>query len=377
MKTEEFEKIRPYHDHEVNAAILRMIQHPHFHAALNYLFLEEEQLDIIAELKKVDSSIGFQKALMYKAILRILKKSSAGLQLKNEQKLKDFGPSVFIANHRDILLDSAILQLTLVDLGLETSEITFGSNLMINDFIIDFGKSNRMYTVFREGSAREMLENSKRLSAYIHHTIQEKKRSSWIAQRKGRTKNGLDKTDSTVLKMLTSYDRKNPIEALKAIHIVPVVISYEYEPCDLLKIREKYLSRENAYEKQAGEDFKSVLHGITQDKGQIHLAIGEPVNQFLEANKNQLDDSNVHQKVAEFIDSEVYSKYQLYPNNYWAFDQLMHTKEHQDQYSSNTETIMNSRIEQLYDLMGSSDKELKKMFLELYANPLIQKQKYQ
>lgn len=376
MDYKEFDKIRPYHDHEVNDAIRRMLKHPHLHAALEYLFLEEEQLDIIAQLKKVESSLDFQKVLMYPAIKRILKKTSGGLSLSNEDSLKNMGSVVFVANHRDILLDSALLQMVLVDLGMETSEITFGSNLMINDFIIDFGKTNRMYTVFRDGSAREMLENSKRLSAYIHHTIQNKKRSSWIAQRKGRTKNGLDQTDTTVLKMLTTFDKKNPIEAYKAINIVPVIISYEYEPCDLLKIRERYFSKHQSYKKEAGEDLKSVLNGITQDKGHIHLAIGKPVNQYLESEKEQIDDSNVHQKVAEYIDSEVYKKYQLYSNNYWALDQLNQTSEYQEQYSEKTGVIMNLRLEKLYQLMDHRDEELKHMFLEMYANPLVQKLKY-
>lgn len=376
MDYKEFDKIRPYHDHEVNAAILRMMKHPHFHAALDYLFMEDEQLDIIAQLKKVETSLDFQKVIMYRAIKRILKKTSGGLSLSNELSLKKVGSAVFVANHRDILLDSAILQMVLVDLGMETSEITFGSNLMINEFIIDFGKTNRMYTVFRDGSAREMHENSKRLSAYIHHTILDKKRSSWIAQRKGRTKNGLDQTDTTVLKMLTTFDRKNPLEAIKAINIVPVIISYEYEPCDLLKIREQYLSKHQAYKKEVGEDLKSVLNGITQDKGQIHLAIGEPVRQFLESEKEYIDDTNVHQKVAEYIDGEVYKKYQLYPNNYWALDQLNQASEHKAQYSEKTGVIMNIRLEKLYQLMDSRDDELKTMFLEMYANPLIQKLKY-
>lgn len=375
MNTKEFDKIRPYHDEEVNAAILRMINHAHFHAALQYLFSEKERNDIISKLRNVDNSLDFQKVLMHRVINRIIEKSSSGLSLSNAENLKTYGPTVFVANHRDILLDSAILQVVLVDLGLETSEITFGSNLMINDFIIDFGKTNRMYTVYRDGSAREMLENSKRLSAYIHHTIRQKKRSSWIAQRKGRTKNGLDKTDTTVLKMLTTFDRKNPVAAFKSINIVPIVMSYEYEPCDLLKIREQYLSRENKYVKQAGEDLKSVLNGITQEKGKIHLSVGEAVNKFIDRNMAQLNNANIHQKVAEFIDSEVYGKYQLYPNNYWAFDQLNQSSDYSGNYSGETENTMLERLEQLYQIVGTQNDKLKQMFLEMYANPIIQKQK--
>lgn len=375
METKEFDKIRPYYDTEVKAAIIRMKEHPHFHSALNYLFSEEEKQKIIEELKDVNTSLGFQKVLMYKAIRKIVEKSSNGISLFNKSRLIEAGPAVFVANHRDILLDSAILQMVLVDLELETSEITFGSNLMINDFIIDFGKTNRMYTVFREGSAREMLENSKRLSAYINYTINHKKRSSWIAQRKGRTKNGLDKTDTTVLKMLTNFMRKDPINAFKAINIIPIIISYEIEPCDLLKIRERYLSSKQNYVKQAGEDLQSVLHGITQPKGNIHLVVGRPVNQFLEENKHTINNLNVHQKVAEYIDKEVYTNYKIYPNSYWAYDKLYGASEHKDHYSAATETFMQERLQELYEIMSLKNDELRNMFLEMYANPLIQKKK--
>jgi hypothetical protein len=311
---------------------------------------------------------------MYKAIKRIVQNTSDGLSFSNEQALTRNGPSVFVANHRDILLDSAILQMLLVDLGLETSEITFGSNLMINDFIIDFGKTNRMYTVFRSGSAREMHENSKRLSNYVHYTITEKKQSSWIAQRKGRTKNGWDQTDPTVLKMLTTFNRKNPFDAFLELNIVPVIISYEYEPCDLLKIRELYLSKEAQYVKQEGEDFQSVLHGITNPKGKIHLAIGDPVGPYLKQHKKEFHNNNIHQKVAEFIDSEIAHHYQLYPNNYWAYDRLHQSTGLAEKYDAQTQEIMLERLEQLYELMGTKNDELQRMFLELYANPYIQKQ---
>ncbi|NPD46228.1 MULTISPECIES: hypothetical protein [unclassified Lentimicrobium] len=368
-----YSDIRPYNNDEVPNAVLRMTKHPHFQMALDYLFTKEEQPIIFNELASVSTNFEFQKLFMYRAIKRILEKSSDGLSTENVESLVNNGPSVFVANHRDILLDSAILQVVMVDNGLETSEITFGSNLMVNDFIIDFGKTNRMFTVFREGSPREMLENSKRLSAYMHNTITEKKISAWIAQRKGRTKDGLDKTDSTVLKMLTTYDRKNPLEAFKQINILPVITSYEWEPCDLMKLRELYLSKVGKYEKQSGEDLNSVLHGIIQPKGRIHMAFGTSVNEFLEQNQEGLDKHNIHTEVARFIDSQVYKYYKIFPNQYWAFDQLNNTQENSEHYDSDIEQQMLERLEELYKMVGCRDEELKKMFFQLYANPLKQK----
>lgn len=376
MTIDAFEDIRPYDNNEVQPAIQRMMVHEHFHAACDYLFNREEKSIILKDLEGVQTNFEFQRAFMHKVISRIIENSSDGLTLTNTKILIENGPSVFMSNHRDILLDSAILQVVLVDSGLETSEITFGNNLMVNDLIIDFGKTNRMFTVYREGSPRAMLENSKRLSAYIHQTITQKKISSWIAQRKGRTKDGNDKTDSTVLKMLTTYDRKNPIQALRKINILPIIISYEWEPCDLLKIRESYLSRHGEYKKKEGEDLRSVLNGITNHKGKINMAFGKPVNEFLFEREKELDKYNVHRKVADFIDGQIYRNYQLYPNNYWAYDQIYNSSTFAHKYNISVEEKMLIRLEKLYQLMKTKNTELQQMFLELYAHPVKNKLPY-
>lgn len=373
MTEDYFKDIRPYTSSEVPPAIERMIAFPEFQLALDYLFPKDQHQSIYLGLKQVQSNFEFQKFFMHKVINRIMELSSDGLSLQGTENLINNGPSVLLSNHRDILLDSAILQVVLVDLGMETSEITFGSNLMINDLIIDFGKINRMFTVFREGSPREMLENSKRLSAYIHHTIQEKKLSSWIAQRKGRTKDGLDLTDTGVLKMLTTFDRKNPIEAYLAINILPVIVSYEWEPCDLLKVRELFLTDKQSYVKKPGEDLNSVLKGITQAKGKIHLAFGKPVNAFIHENMDNLTVQNIHQQVAKFIDEQVYGNYKIYPNNYLAYDMLFDGSKYSSEYTEETKDMMDQKLSELYKMMGDHSEELTKRFLMLYANPLIQK----
>ena len=368
-----FADIQPYFPHEVPPAIERMVAVPEFQKVLDYFYEKTEHQGIYDGLKKVKTGFEFQKFFMHRLINRILELSSDGLGLKNEVILKNNGPSVLISNHRDILLDSAILQVVLVDLGLETSEITFGSNLMFNEFIIDFGKVNRMFTVYREGNSRELLEKSKELSAYIHHTITDKKVSSWIAQRKGRTKDGLDKTDTGVLKMLTMYNRKNPIEAFLEINLLPVTVSYEWEPCDLSKVRELFLSEKQKYTKQADEDFYSVINGIINYKGKVSMAFGKPVNEFINENKERLNKQNIHQEVAAFIDQQVIENYQLYPNNYWAYDSLNNSNKYSDKYDEETQTKMTKKLNELYEFIGEKSDEIKNRFLRLYANPLIQK----
>jgi hypothetical protein len=373
MSHNTFDNIRPYFDHEVPAAIARMLNNPQFQMAMDYLFPSDNHAEIIDRLMEVDTSYDFQKYFMHRAINRILELSSKGLSLNSVQLLKDNGPSVLLSNHRDILLDSAILQVVLVDLGIETSEITFGDNLMINDFIIDFGKVNRMFTVYRGGSPREILKNSQHLSAYIHYTLKEKKRSAWIAQRKGRTKNGLDKTDVGVLKMLTVFDRKNPIDAFLETNILPIAISYEWEPCDFFKLREVYLSQKQTYVKQAGEDLQSVLEGINQQKGRIHLAVGKPVNKFVREHSADIHTQNIHQQVAAYIDRQVAENYRLYPNNYVAYDLLRAVDSNSEMYTEEDKQAMEIRLGKLYEFMGAKSDEIKNLYLQMYANPLIQR----
>jgi hypothetical protein len=257
---------------------------------------------------------------------------------------------------------------------METSEITFGSNLMFNDFIIDFGKVNRMFTVFREGNPREMLAHSRHLSDYMHHTIQDKKVSAWIAQRKGRTKDGLDKTDTAVLKMLSMFDRKNPVEAFLSLNILPIAVSYEWEPCDFTKIRELYISKDREFIKKPGEDFNSVIHGIIKPKGKINLAFGIPVNEFINKNRQSLNKHNIHQEVADYIDAQIYENYKLYPTNYYAYDSLNNTRKYAHKYHQETEKRMTQHLEDLYEFMDETSEEIKRLYLSLYAGPLVQKE---
>ena len=371
---DKFADIRPYHPAEVPPAVDRMVKNPQFQIAMDYLFDKHEGQQIYKALTKVKTGFEFQKVFMYKAINRVLKLSSDGLSLTNVSRLKNNGPSVLLSNHRDILLDSAMLQVALVDQSMETSEITFGSNLMFSDFIIDFGKVNRMFTVFREGNPREMLAHSKHLSDYMYHTIQDKKVSAWIAQRKGRTKNGLDKTDTAVLKMLSMFDRKNPVEAFLSLNILPIAVSYEWEPCDFLKIRELYISQDQKFIKKPGEDFTSVIHGIIKPKGKINLVFGIPVNEFINKNRQSLNKHNIHQEIAAYIDAQIYENYKLYPTNYYAYDSLNNTKKYADKYHQETEKQMTQHLEDLYEFMDETSEEIKRLYLSLYAGPVVQKE---
>ena len=205
----DFEDIRPYHQSEFAEAWKRITTEPTFFAALKYLFPEEENKKIVAELNQINSTKEFQLRVMHHAIRNIIKQSSVGLTCSGFENIDAQKSYLYISNHRDIFLDSGILQILLVEHEHDTTEITFGSNLMINQFITDVGKANKMFTVYRGGTRRELYENSLRLSNYIRHTITEKKQSAWIAQRNGRTKNGADETQVGLLKMLASSGTTN------------------------------------------------------------------------------------------------------------------------------------------------------------------------
>jgi len=201
FSVEDFEDIRPYFDHEINPALRRIISNPLFDKITEFLFPGKDHKEIKDMLAGTYTAHDFQLHFMHPLVNSILKKTSDGLSTDGFEQLTPGIPYLFVGNHRDIVLDSAILQVLLFDYGHKTSEISFGSNLMINQFVIDFGKVNRMYRVDRAGNKAELLNISQKLSAYIRHTITNKRASVWIAQRPGRTKNGYDKTEAGLLKM--------------------------------------------------------------------------------------------------------------------------------------------------------------------------------
>lgn len=369
-----FDDIRPYYDHETNGMLREMIKDPLFMKLVNYFWPSMTIVDVEEKVKKVNSAVDFQREFMDDAIREIVKRTSTGLTFSGFENINPNQKYLFISNHRDILLDSAILQVLLFQHGHNTSEITFGNNLMEQGFITHFGKINRMFTVQREGTARELYDISKKLSAYIRHTILNKKVSVWIAQRNGRAKDGNDLTQTGLLKMLNISGKKTFAENFKELNVVPLTISYEYEPCDLLKVQELYLSSlHTKYKKAPGEDLNSILTGITQQKGRIHLAVGTPiVNELEDISKFENENEKIKQ-LTSLIDSQIYNDYKIWNVNYIANDLLENSTEN-SQYYTNEEknnfiNYINSNIKKI-----TGEKEvLFNLFLKMYAAPLKNK----
>ena len=369
---EEFEDIRPYNDNEINQALRRIISDPSFDAILEFFFPDEDKNKIRESLAGTFTAHDFQLNFMYPLVYSIVRKTSKGLTSDGFEQLTPGTPYLFVANHRDIVLDSAILQVLLLDNNHNTSEITFGSNLMINQFVIDLGKVNRMFKVVRGYNKAELIRNSQILSAYIRHTITVKENLVWIAQRPGRTKDGNDKTEAGLLKMLNMSSQRDFKESFRELNIVPLVISYEYEPCCSFKVKELLeTSLHGTYQKKPGEDLKSIVTGLTQPKGKIHLSVGKPVNNFAEMPDEKDTLNNKINRLAGMIDEEVYSHYKLWPNNYIACDLLNKNEKYRSVYSSAEKQEFLKYMEDETGMKEGDKKTIEELFLRIYANPLL------
>ncbi|MBN2638186.1 MAG: acyltransferase [Bacteroidales bacterium] len=371
-----FDNIRPYTEEEAKGAIQRITHQDEFQAILDYIFDKKEHNLLKKEASEAKTIHEFQKAFMGPLVRNIQNKTTDGVSASGFENLKNVDPRLFIANHRDITLDSSILANQMVEHGLETCEVTWGDNLMVSPFVVDFGKINRMITVFREGSPREMLVMSQRLSAYIRHSISEKKKSVWIAQSKGRTKDGNDKTDIGVLKMLMLSGKDSLLENIKELNITPVTISFEWEPCDTLKLRELYISIKEKYIKEKTEDLNSIIGGITGHKGHIHISIGNSINTMLNHYHESLSQKDLLKEVSGLIDLEIYRSFKLWPTHYYAYDLLFNTTKFNKNYSDLTAKLFNERKEKALKKIGnqiSDYKTAESIFLKIYANPVINK----
>ena len=315
-----FEDIRPYTDAEIPAAMQRIAAYPEFRVVCGYLF-PDKPFDAVASLltscRTVDE---FQVRFMVPVVESVMDKSTDGVTAEGFGKLDPDRRYLFVSNHRDITLDATFFQVLLHRAGLRTSEITFGANLMQGGLVVDFGKSNKMFRVERPttvSSPREFLRCSMRLSEYIRWTLLEKRESIWIAQRNGRTKDGLDATDQGIIKM---FSMAGDIEDL---NIVPLAVSYEWEPCDVLKAAElAALERDGHYEKRAGEDLHSILAGITQPKGRVHYTVCDPVTPGDLAPWKNLPLNAFCRETANLIDRRLQAGYRIWPNNRIAYDLL-------------------------------------------------------
>jgi hypothetical protein len=293
--------------------------------------------------------------------------------------VKNIDPSkrfLALSNHRDIILDPAITQLVMYANGIPMTEIAVGDNLITSQTIEWLIRSNRMIKVIRGVSSRELYLSSQLLSKYIRMNITEQRSSIWLAQRQGRTKNGYDITEQGLLKMLDMSGTSDFQQNFEELNIIPMSISYEYEPCDILKAREMVISRKRKYVKSEGEDLNSIMVGIMQQKGNIHLNIGKPLTAEEIADAAQCDKNDRYQQIRHAVDLRVIEGYKLWKNNYVAYDLLNHSYKYVGYYdSSDVEQFVAYMTKQLDTVEPEINREdLRRIFLEIYANPVVTKE---
>ncbi|MDL2261967.1 1-acyl-sn-glycerol-3-phosphate acyltransferase [Bacteroidales bacterium OttesenSCG-928-I21] len=365
----EFEETRPYNDNEVPEAIKRIANNEYFPSIARYFFQDGDIEEFTKNFLKISTVDDFQLQVMLKIITHILTQTANKFSYSGVEQLNNKKNYMFISNHRDIVLDSAILQIILYNSGLKTSEITFGDNLMFGELAVDIGKINKMFKIVRGGSPREIFANSLKVSNYMRYAITEKHQSVWIAQRNGRTKDGNDETDVAVLKMFSMSSKKEFTDNLNELNITPIAVSYEYEPCDFLKTKELYISRSKKYVKEPNEDLNSIITGIQQWKGNIHTSICSTITKEELEHCNTLD-INKFKELSTIIDQRIYKNYKLWKTNYIAHDLLNEKTNYYPQYSdSDKEKFVKYMTEGLNKIDGDKD-ELQKIFLKIYSSPL-------
>ncbi|GHU85697.1 acyltransferase [Bacteroidia bacterium] len=340
-----YEHIRPFYDEEVNAAMKRIADNNLFDVIMPHLFPDKEIEDVRTFVRNIDNIQAFQNKITTVFCEKVIEKTISKFTYSGLENINKNTNYLFISNHRDIVLDAMFFNYVLNENGHNPSEITFGSNLMMSPFIIDFGKANRMFKVDRPNECngiKDFYEKSMLLSQYIYDCINTYGESIWIAQRNGRTKNGIDKTDPGIIKMFymctnEMHNKDNQplcnVNILTNLHIVPVTISYQYEPCDIQKVLELYYTQKNGfYKKAADEDLNSIITGIKQFKGSVHLHIGQQLQRTEIELFSHLPHNKFNIEIAKLIDTKINTNYKHFDT-----ESAIINEKHEELLQSNVE----------------------------------------
>jgi hypothetical protein len=376
MDFTKFDDIRPYNDSEVHPALERIVANPLFSNVAQYLFPGQDENLFKQLLLSCNSKEDFQVKVMSQIVAKILQGTAKELTFSGLEHFNGGKKHLIVSNHRDIVLDSAIIQLILHQHGVETTEIAVGDNLITSSFIEDITRSNKMIKVIRSSNPREVYTTSKVLSEYIRYNVANQKSSVWIAQRNGRTKDGIDVTEQGLLKMFDMSGSGDFVKDFAELSILPTSISYEFEPCDIQKAVEMYVSRRQKYVKAEGEDLKSILTGIMQPKGNIHIAFNEPVSLEEIQEASQLDKNEKFKAICTAMDRRIVAEYKLWGNNYIAYDMLNATNEYASMYTAEQKAAFEGYMAVQLASVKLPDidmVELKEIFLSIYANPVVGK----
>ena len=371
---QEFDEIRPYHDEELPAIYEELIADPAFRqvaeAALPGIPFEA----LANQMRACKTKQEFQVNICYNILKRIIREATLGVTFDNSAQPDRGSAYTYVSNHRDIVLDSGFLSLMLVEQGQDTVEIAIGDNLLIYPWIKKLVRINKSFIVQRALTMRQMLEASARMSRYMHHTIRDKHQSIWIAQREGRAKDSSDRTQESILKMMAMAGEGDIISRLQEMNIVPLAISYEYDPCDYLKAREFQQKRDNPdYKKTTADDLLNMQTGLLGYKGRVHLCTAPCINDQLEALDRSLPKQELFLRAAGLVDRGIFANYRLYPNNYAAADLLEGGNRFASHYTAEDKRHFTDYVARQLariDLPGKDEVFLREKLLLMYANPL-------
>ena len=380
MDIHEFDEIRPYEEGEMKEALNQLLNDRHFNKVMQGFapWLPKGLRNGFFKIMfiGVKTPLDFQLRFMKHVVRYVLKKHAHGYTF-NHSTISNRGNQLFISNHRDIVLDSAILDLMLHEAGFPTTcEIAIGDNLLIYPWIKTLVRMNKAFTVRRSLKAKEMMESSILMSRYMHYAITQKKENIWIAQREGRAKDSSDQTQESVLKMLAYGGEGTIIERLKELNIVPLTLSYEYDPCDYLKAQEFQQKLDDpSWKKNKQDDLDNMKIGIFGYKGHVHFRTGTPVNEWIDELKD-MPKTEVFKEIAQRIDKAIHSNYMLYPGNFIAYDELNKTNTFHKRYSQQDKKVfeeyLRGQIAKI-NLPNPDEAFLRERILTMYANPVVNK----
>lgn len=372
----DFDDIRPYRDAEVHTVLTELVKEPQLMALIPLLLPNTPATQVVDSLLNTHTVADFQKNLINTYVNSIEDNTTHGVSFVGLENISKEKSNLFITNHRDIILDSAFLNTGFLKKGFPLTEIAIGDNLLIFAWIKALVRLNRSFIVQRNVPVRQMLEVSKRLSAYIRHTLTERNQSIWIAQREGRSKDSNDRTQEALLKMLNMSGAASVIENAKALNICPTAISYEYDPCDYLKAKEYQQKRDDADFKKAPEDdLMNMKTGITGFKGRVMYNFAGSINAELDTIAAKTENkSEQFTQIAALIDTHIHRNYYIYANNRVAYDMLLETDKFAAEYTGKEKASFETYLQQQLDKIELPNKDeafLRKKILEMYANPLI------
>lgn len=365
-----FDEIRPYRDSEIAGVIDRILANPEFNSIINFAFPGEPIEAVQARARAVNNIQELQALFSYNAVGRIKRETTDGLTVSGLEELDPAQGHLFISNHRDIILDSAFLSYLLVHYGRETVEIGTGDNLFFSPFISDLMRLNRSFKIHRNLTPRELLTYSVRLSHYIRERVAKDHASVWIAQRNGRAKDGIDQTETGLLKML-ALSASDFTSGFQELRIVPMAISYELDPCDRFKARElAYKDAGLPFEKTKQDDFLNMQAGILEHKGRVHIALGDPIDQELEDLAQMVNKNDRFRAFRELMDSKIQGLYKLFPTNYIAADMLQAAHRFEDRYTDAEKKTFEQHLHKMRSSMENDKIDLLPFLLNIYANPV-------